>query len=249
MTVRIDGTPSFGRLLVSEVRKLVTLPAVWGSLAAGVLVAGGAAWLFSATYRADPTGGRDLLDVALGAIDYVQAGFLVLGVLAISSEYPGPIRVTLTTTPRRIPVHLAKATALAMCALPVALVAVATVFAVSRALLGGEVDVPALGTTLGQLASATAYLVIVALLAFAVATGLRRTVPAVSAALGYFFVLGPLIRRYTGLDWTPDTAGIALWHPGSAPPGLEGPAGWAVLTAWTLGLLAIATTAFTLRDT
>ena len=131
-----------------------------------------------------------LLRYASGsAVGYAQAGFLILGVLAVASEHQagGQIRTTLLAMPRRLRLYAGKTVALAAATLPVALAAAA-----------GD---PA----------ATAYLVSTTLLAFAAATLVRQAVPAVLVVLGLYFTASPLLRgRWAGLGaYLPDTAGWA----------------------------------------
>jgi len=158
----------------AELLKLVTLPALaltagltWGLTALLALVADGA----------DP-------------IPYVRAGFLVLGVLAASSEYEGgQLRTTLLGTPRRARLQLAKALALALVTTPVAVVTV---------LLAG--------------AGGAAYLVLITLLAAGVATVLRHALAGVVVVLGYYYVLGPFVRdRFDDGLWLPAAWALAAW--------------------------------------
>ena len=185
-------------VLHAELRKLLTLPALRGTALLTLAVTG-------------------LLRYASGsALGYAQAGFLVLGVLAIASEHQagGQIRTTLLAVPNRLRLYAAKAVALAAAAVPVAVAAAA-------------VDPPA-----------TAYLVNTTLLAFAVATLVRRAVPGVLVTLGAFFVAGPLLRsRWPELGaYLPDTAAWAE------------PRDLTAAAAWTVCLLASAAWSFHRRD-
>ena len=177
----------------AELRKLLTLPSL----------------RHTALLTLAATG---LLRYASGAaLGYVQAGFLVLGVLAVASEHQagGQIRATLLAMPRRPRLYAAKTLALATAALPPAFTAAAF-------------DVPAGG-----------YLLITTLLAFAVATLARRATPAVLVLLGLYFVASPLLRsRWAGLGaYLPDTAAWAV------PRDLTATAGWTaallIAAAWS----------------
>jgi ABC-2 type transport system permease protein len=150
----------------AELLKLVTLPALaltvgltWGLTALLALVAD----------DADP-------------IPYVRAGFLVLGVLAASSEYEGgQLRTTLLCAPRRLRLQGVKALVLGLATLPVAVVTV---------LVAGTGD--------------PGYLIVITLLAAGVATLLRHAVAAVVVVLGYYYVLGPFVRdRFDDGLWLP----------------------------------------------
>ena len=158
----------------AELLKLASLPALaltvgltWGLTALLALVADGA----------DP-------------IPYARAGFLVLGVLAASSEYEGgQLRSTLLGTPGRARLQVVKALVLALVATPVAVVTV---------LIADTGD--------------AAYLVLVTLLAGAVATVLRHAVAGVVVVLGYYYVLGPFVRdRFDDGLWLPAAWALAAW--------------------------------------
>ena len=161
----------------AELRKLLTLPAVPGTALATV----GAALLL----------GRD-------ALPALQAGFLVLGVLATTHEYTGQFRSTLLAVPRRLHLAAAKAIALTM------------------------VTAPAAVTVAPR---ATAYLIGTTLLAAAVGTVIRHGVPAVAVLLAGYLIAAPLLRGWypATAPWLPDTA---LTDPaGGAPAAVAWTAG------------------------
>ncbi|MFI5841816.1 hypothetical protein ACIA8K_19105 [Catenuloplanes sp. NPDC051500] len=152
--------------LRAELLKLVSLPSL--------------AWTAGLTLAA--TG---LLRWAVGEagalpLTYTQAGFLIFGVLAVSSEHDGggQIRTTLLAMPRRLPLLGAKAVTLALAVLPVAVVTALT------SGVGGRV---------------IGYLVATTLLAGAVTMLLRHPVPAVLSLLLVYYVASPLLQK----DWLP----------------------------------------------
>lgn len=150
----------------AEVIKLCTLPAVPGTLLT--------VWVASLGLSAVP---------AADVVEYAQAGFVVLGVLAVTSEYSGgQVRTSLVGVPRRIELLTAKALALTATSVPAA----GVVAAVVR-------SVPAIW-----------YLTLVALLAAGVAALVRRTLPALTVLLGCLFIAVPLIR-----DHAPPTGRIS----------------------------------------
>ena len=139
----------------AELIKLVTLPA----LPLTVLLT----WAVTAVLGLAPDA---------GPIRYARAGFVVLGVLAVTSEYDGgQIRTSLLCTPRRLELLAVKALVLGLTTTPAAVVTV---------LIAGTGDAVQLVST--------------ALLAAAVATVLRGAVPAVAVLLGYYYVLVPFLR-------------------------------------------------------
>ena len=207
----------------AELRKLLTLP----SLRRTVLLTWAANLLLTYAYVSAESRGEPLGDnVALAPLGYTQAGFLVLGVLAATSEYEegDQIRATLLAMPRRLPLLGAKALALAALTLPVAAATAAT----STLPADGAAWTPA----------ATAYLTFTTLLAAAVASAVRRAVPAAILLLGLYFVAGPLLRaRFSAsAAWLPDTAALDPSHGATAT------------VAWTFSALTLAALTFRRRD-
>jgi hypothetical protein len=152
----------------AEILKLVTLPAFGVTVLAAWIVAAGLA----AVPHADP-------------IAYAQAGFVVLGVLAVTSEYSGgQVRTSLISVPRRVELMTAKGLALTSASAPAAAVSVLVARLVRPAATGPEA------------ASGIAYLTLVALLSAAVAALTRRSLPALTVLLGWFFIATPLLREH-----------------------------------------------------
>jgi hypothetical protein len=152
----------------AELIKLVTLPA----LPLTVLLT----WAVTAVLGLAPDA---------GPIRYARAGFVVLGVLAVTSEYDGgQLRTSLLCMPRRLKLLAVKVLVLGLASVPAAVV-----------------------TVLIARAGDAAHLVSTALLAAAVATVLRGAVPAVAVLLGYYYVLVPLLRDPVGDSvWLPVAA-------------------------------------------
>lgn len=151
----------------AELLKLATLPAVLLTVAL--------TWAVTLLIVLAAAGDPD-------PVPLVRAGFLVLGVLAASSEYEGAqLRTTLLGTPRRVHLQLVKTLVLALAAVPVAVVTV---------LIAGTGD--------------AAYLVVITLIAAGVATVLRHALAGIVVVLGYYFVLSPFLRdRVDDSPWLP----------------------------------------------
>lgn len=115
-------------------------------------------------------------------VPLARAGFLVLGVLAATSEYDGgQIHTTLLCTPRRARLQLTRTLVLTLATVPVAVVTV---------LIAGTGN--------------PVYLVLTTVLAAAVGTLLRHALAAVVVVLGYYYVLGPFVRdRFDDSLWLP----------------------------------------------
>ncbi|UMO99272.1 hypothetical protein [Amycolatopsis sp. EV170708-02-1] len=197
-----------GRAIRAEILKLLSLPATYFTLLCTLGVSAILATAFS-RQGVSPAG-------------YTQAGFIVLGVIAATSEYSGgQIHRTLTAMPRRIALHLAKIAALLIVAVPAAIL---------TALAGGPWS-DAVGTS--------AYLALTTILSAAVATVLRWSVPAVAGLLGYYFIAGPLLR---------DRAPFAAYLPDAASHDLRALGGSAVVLGWVLVAVGISAITFHRRD-
>jgi hypothetical protein len=151
----------------AELLKLATLPA----LALTVVLT----WAVTTLIALVAQGGPDPIPV-------VRAGFLVLGVLAATSEYDGgQIHSTLLCTPRRARLQLTRTLVLTLATVPIAVVTV---------LIAGTGN--------------PVYLVLTTVLAAAVGTLLRHALAAVVVVLGYYYVLGPFVRdRVDDSLWLP----------------------------------------------
>jgi ABC-2 type transport system permease protein len=184
----------------AELAKLLTLPPIRTTAALTWAATALLAWVT-----------RD----GLTPLRYTQAGFLVLGVLAAGQEHQagGQIRATLLAMPRRGRLAAAKAVALLVPVAPLAVLVAAT-----STLPAGEP---------GRLPAAAAHLALAALLAAAVDSLIRQTVPAVGLLLIVYLIAGPVLR----VRWLPSDA---LPLPGAV--------------AWTLALGAVAALVFMRRD-
>ena len=167
-------------------------------------------------------GDDDIVAYTLFGAFVGQIGAIVLGVLAISSEYDsGMIRSSFVANPRRIQVFAAKTVLLAALVLIASTIAVLPSFFLGISLLAGNGYSPAHGyptPSLGEMdvfravAGTIAYLVLVAVLGLGIGTLVRGTAGGSSAALGVVFV--PLITTW----FTPESVGnhIERWSPVTA---------------------------------
>lgn len=207
------------RSVRAETLKVLSLPATYFTLLATLGVSAALAIAFTSSGQEGNTG--------LSLVRYTQAGFIVLGVVTATSEYSGSqIHVTLTAMPRRIALQLAKMAALLIVAVPAATITVLVGVAVTRAPWSAVVG-------------ASAYLALTTVISAAVATILRRSVPAVAGLLGYYFIAGPLLHgRATFASYLPDAASHDL--------GVSG--GSAVVLGWTLVAVGVSAVSFHRRD-
>ena len=115
----------FRALLRSEWTKLRSIRSTWWCTVLYLLVVGGTGWLAAASTNSAPR--SDVaLGVALTGFGVGQLVVLVLGVLAVTTEYPsGMAQVSLTVAPRRSRFLLAKTLVVTLyCALLTALLVV-----------------------------------------------------------------------------------------------------------------------------
>ncbi|QFZ19742.1 ABC transporter permease [Saccharothrix syringae] len=211
----------FRDVVLAELDKLRTLPAVVTSAVLTVLVTVGLAGLVAP------------VESGLRAVEYGQAGVVLLGVLAVGGEYAdGQVRTTLLSVPRR---------GLLLAGKGVAYLVVASLTAVSA--VGGVAAVlPGVGV--GPAAGAVVYLVLVGFFAHAVATLTRDVVGALVAVLTLVLLVSPLLAAVTRVaEYLPGRVGAQLYRTTAADvPGA------AVLCAWVVVAGAVAAAAFVRRD-
>ncbi|TQS30799.1 ABC transporter permease [Microbispora sp. KK1-11] len=244
MTAPTTATRTRGReaaqALAAEMSKLVSLPATWLTLGGTLVVNLILAIAFTIAGLQGSTGTKSAIDIGLASISYAQAGFVILGVLTACSEYiGGQIRTTLTAMPRRALQFTAKHLALALVVFPAAAITAVSGVVLTAGVLGDTAAPVTSGRVAGALSGVTAYLALTALISAAVGALVRRTLAAVVVLLGYFFIVGPLLRDHTpAAKYLPDSAGFAMWFPVADDASAVTPAqGALLLTAWTVALI------------
>ncbi|MGA3676130.1 hypothetical protein [Lysinibacillus agricola] len=87
-------------ILGAELEKLVTLPLIWLTLMGTFILNLVLAAAFTSAGLQGAARTQSILKIGLASMGYLQAGFIILGILATCSEYTGgQIRTTLTTIP------------------------------------------------------------------------------------------------------------------------------------------------------
>lgn len=145
----------------------------------------------------DPLSGFQLGELALGA----------LGVLAVTNEYAtGMIRTTLTATPRRSRVYLAKALTLGAFALVVSQLLAFTAFLLGQLVLRRQhLDVSITDThALRAVACAGLYMTLVTMVGFGLGALLRHTAAALAAVFALVFLTYPIARAFESSTYLPD---------------------------------------------
>ena len=165
----------------------------------------------------DPLSGFQFGELALG----------VLGVLAVTNEYAtGMIRTTLTATPRRSRVYLAKTLTVGIFGLAVSQVLAFSAFLLGQLVLHGRhLDTSITDArALRAVACAGLYLTVVTLVGFGLGALLRHTATALSAIFALVFLTYPIARAFEGTTYLPDhltltnaADRLATLHPPAGP--------------------------------
>jgi hypothetical protein len=229
---------------VAELIKLRTLSAVLAAAGGTVIAAAALSVAISASGGSADTGG-----VIAQSVRFVQVGLIVMGVLAVGTEFTGrAMRISLIATPNRMVLLASKAIAY-LCAGAIT----------SAAALGMGVLAARLAHTFGAGESAQAtpwplflgawmYLVLIGLLAFALTFLARSLIPPLVATLSLVLIVSPILKTLTpAAQFLPDQAGSALYHPESTTP-LTPETGAAILLAWIAAIAAAAITVFRTQD-
>lgn len=241
------------RVLRAELDKLMTLPVTWLTLSATFILNLLLAAAFTSVALQGAAGTQSILNTGLASMGYLQAGFIILGILAACSEYTGgQIRTTLTATPWRGLQLCAKYLGLGIITIPAAFIIAAsgilyTFFRMRDAAAGFEMDI-----MIEALAGAAVYLTLTSLLSAALGALFRRSTPALVVLLGYYFVVSPLVREYLTRfkNYFPDTAGYYMYIPLSPDEinVLTPLQGAGILLLWTLIVITAAIIFYRKRD-
>jgi hypothetical protein len=242
-----------GSAVGAELSKLLSLPAAWFAVVAGIVVSAGVTILSSG-------GSASTADTGFSSLALGVAGAIALGVIIVSSEYAvegqesgssQQITATLAATPSRIRVLLAKTFALSLMVSSLAVVTIVVVFILTGLLMGGhapEID----GDAVARMAGMVLYWELVALLAFGLTLLTRNGVIPMVVLIANFSAVPVtyLLTRVTTLaNYLPDTAGMRLWAR-ELDTGVQiAPVlGGIIMITWVLVLLVIAFTVFVRRD-
>jgi ABC-2 type transport system permease protein len=220
-----------------------------------------------------PGGGFGLEGAFNGAVlvtigyQFAMLTVAVLGVLSISNEYrSGMIRATLVASPRRLRVLWSKLLVLITLTLIIAVVGIALAWVVTDPILAGinnptgvsfQVDF-ADTTQIRQMLGAVLFLVIVAIMSFALGALLRATAGGIFAAVALLFVIPLILGIIVGIGdvkwvqtifkYLPSQAGGQLVYPSSAPGQLDTWMGGAVAGAYAVVIFIAAAISMKRRD-
>jgi len=240
-----------GRAIMAELSKLCSLPITWFTLCGTFIVNLILAFAFSNAELQGLTSIQSKLEIGLASISYSQAGFMILGILTVCSEYNGgQIRTTLTAMPRRGIQIFAALFALTVVLIPASFVVSSSGVLLTQILIG-DAGAPIVGVNLvSAMLGVSAYLTLTALIGAAIGVVLRRMLPALAIMFGYYFIAGPLIREQADFaKYLPDKAGVVMWFPQpDRASSLTPVQGGILVGAWTLAAILIAATVYRKRD-
>lgn len=240
-------------ILGAELDKLLTLPMTWLTLMGTFILNLVLAAAFTSIGLQGAAGTQRLLNIGFSSMGYLQAGFVMLGILAACSEYAGgQIRTTLTTMPWRGAQLFAKHLALAIITIPAAFIMVASGVLYTFIMMRDTVAVIEIDTIIKTVIGATGYLTLTTLLSSAMGAVLRRTTPALVIMLGYYYVVSPLVSDYLSSirNYFPDTAGYYMYMPSFSDEinVLTPMQGASISMLWTLFFITVAIVFYCKRD-
>ena len=213
------GQPSvLPDLMRSEWAKLRSVRSTYWSLAVAVVAMIGYGAINTASHTGPQPANFDPVLTSLSGILVAQLAIAVLGVLVITSEYStGMIRATFAAAPQRHLVIAAKAGAFGAIAFAVGTVASVIAFLVGQAILGAHgVSLTSPGAA-RSIIGVGLYLGLLAVLAVALGTIVRRTAGAIAALVGLILILPALLLTLpasiqdTVVKFLPGNAGQAIF--------------------------------------
>ncbi|PCL93132.1 ABC transporter permease [Paenibacillus lautus] len=241
------------QILHAELDKLATLPLIWLTLMGTFILNLGLAAAFTSIGLQGAIGTQKILNIGFASMGYLQAGFIILGILATCSEYiGGQIRTTLAAIPCRGIQLSIKHLALAIITVPAAFIIAASGVLYTYMMMKDTAAAIDIDTMVEALAGATGYLTLTTLLSAAIGALLRRTTPALVVLLGYYFVVSPLSRDLlpSFKMYFPDTAGYYMYMPPSSDEinVLSPMQGTGISMIWTLIFITAAIVFYRKRD-
>jgi hypothetical protein len=249
----VSSSRKITQILGAELEKLVTLPSIWLTLMGTFIFNLVVAAAFTSVGQQGAAGTQSILNIGLASMGYLQAGFIILGILATCSEYTGgQIRTTLTTIPWRGFQLSTKYLALAIITIPVSFIIAGSGVLYTFIRMRDTAVVIETVTMIQTLAGATGYLTLTTLLSAAIGALLRRTTPALVLLLGYYFIVSPLLRDFLpGItNLLPDMAGYYMYMPPFSDKinVLTPMQGTSILMLWTLIFITVAIVFYRKRD-
>ncbi|MDP3953002.1 hypothetical protein [Microbacterium sp.] len=231
--------------VAAELIKLRSLPAVLTTMG-GTVVAAAA---LSATIVASDAS-ADAVHVVAQSVTFVQVGLIVIGVLAVGTEFSGrSMRIALIATPARMTLLTGKSIAYLVAAACTSAPAVGA-GVLTATLVRSLVGTPSVAhaSIWPVLLGAWTYLVLIGLLAFALSFLMRSLIPPLVGMLSLVLIVSPMLASVTSnAQYLPDRAGSVLYQ-AEADSTLSPEVGILVLIAWIAVISVGAVTRFRTRD-
>ncbi len=250
------GQPSvLPDLLRSEWAKIRSVRSTYWSLAVAVIAMIGYGAINTASHTGPQPASFDPVLTSLSGILVAQLAIAVLGVLVITSEYTtGMIRSTFAAAPQRHLVVAAKAAAFGAIAFVVGTVSGLIAFLVGQTILGVHgVSLTSPGAARSVIGVGL-YLGLLAVLAVALGTIVRRTAGAIAALLGLILILPALLLTLpasiqdTVVKFLPGNAGQAIFSTTNNSSTLTPWPGLAVFALYVAAAAAISVVLVRRRD-
>lgn len=243
------------RAFNAELAKLLSLPGVWLGFLIGILASTGITIMDSMMEKEDIMTGVStrLLEMGYIGLAFGVPGAIIIGVLAVSSEYltessesggGQQITTSLTVVPSRFHFLLAKAGAVTLISVLLSIIAIITTIATTHLILGEYT--PAFEWS--RLIGAVCYWAFTALLAFGITVLTKNgIIPLAVLILNASFVsISFLLSRLTKLAfYLPDRAGTDMFMSEKFHTPLTG---GLVMFAWVAVLFIVAAIVFHRRD-
>jgi ABC-2 type transport system permease protein len=217
-----------------------------------LLVVGASGWLAAASTDTAPRS-----DIAVGAaltgFGFGQLVLVVLGVLAVSSEFgTGMAIVSLTAVPRRTRLLLAKTVVVAVCCAVLTAVLTVSCALAARLLTAvpGGMDLGSAGVV-RQLVLQVGDAALVGVLAVGLATAVRSTAGAVGLGMALVFVVPPVLALAGGnlaSLLSQSLPALRVGEDAFLAVATSWPVGLAVAGAWAVGCWALGAVLLERRD-
>jgi len=256
-------TPGFGNTLASEWAKLTSLRFTQITLGLGLLLSFGTAALSSVAIGSTETEWPEQFHPAtfsmIGNI-FALIVYSVFGVMVMAGEYSsGMMRLTLTATPRRGRVFVAKLILVSLILLVFGLITTVGMLLITQAVLGaygmpmeglGDADTRHIVLGLG------AAMPFFPIMGFAIAVLLRNTAGAITTVLGLIWlpqIFGefmPMWWRENVISLLPGSAmdSLTLSHIEDSPSFSDPAVAVVIVSVWLVGTVGAAYLAFVHRD-
>lgn len=258
-------------MIAAELRKLATLPATLGAIA---VTAGGSIGITTlnalgarealGSGHLETVGYTSPVEAVFQAVPLGTVGAIILGVVAVSSEYTPnspdagggrQITATLACAPNRLALLGAKALAVVLLIAATAAVTIPSCLALAHVIIGEAAPLEASSRPVLRALGTGLYWTLAGLLALTITILTRNgIVPLVVLIANSSIVsISFLLTKITSLAyWLPDLAGLRLFSGDDAaeilPQALDPLIGGSVMAAWTLGLLVVSSAVFVRRD-